>query len=117
VRYLKLVAWKSRPWDRDDLKPKYSMPDWEDLTEEQLVQKSREGQGGGAIFELTRRLKHTLEHLNDNLSSLKESVERGQNATNRLTGWLIVLTAVILLLTAVMAAPLIHKIFNFYFST
>ena len=93
------------------------MPDWEDLTEEQLVQKSREGQGGGAIFELTRRLKHSVDHLTDNLSSLKETLERGQKATNRLTWVVIILTFVILLLTAVMAAPVIREIFNFYFPT
>jgi len=67
--------------------------------------------------EMMRRLKDSLEVLDDNLSSLKESVERGQEATNRLTWVLIILTIAILLLTAVMAAPIVRQIFNYYFST
>ncbi len=72
---------------------------WAEKTDDELVVTNLEQ----APKEMMRRLKD---------SNLEQ-----QKATNRLTGWLTVLTAVILLLTAVMAAPLVRQIFNFYFST
>jgi len=82
---------------------------FEKNTDDDIVQRASPGTysegitGMNALAEMTRRLK--------------DSILEQQNATNRLTSWLIVLTAVILLLTAVMAAPLVRLIFNFYFST
>jgi len=72
---------------------------WAEKTDDELV-----------VTNLEQALKEMMRRLKD--SNLKQ-----QKATNRLTGWLIALTAVILLLTAVMAAPLVRQIFNFYFST
>ena len=78
-------------------------------TDDELVQRAdpalrSEGVTGmNALAELIRRLK--------------DSIVAQQEATNRLSWWLIVLTVVILLLTAVMAAPLVRQIFNFYFPT
>jgi len=48
---------------------------------------------------------------------LKDSNLEQQKVTNRLTWVLIILTIAILLLTAVMAAPIVRQIFNYYFST
>ena len=80
------------------------MPDFRRDSDDLLATQAEVGlRGQGSVVEMMRRLKD---------SNLEQ-----QNATNRLTRWLIVLTAVILLLNTVMAAPLIHKIFNFYFST
>ena len=80
------------------------MPDFRRDSDDLLATQAEVGlRGQGSVVEMMRRLKD---------SNLEQ-----QNATNRLTRWLIVLTAVILLLTAVMAAPLVRQIFNFYFST
>lgn len=84
--------------------PKDRKDPYEGWTDEELGNHAVQNDPTGRpLFEMIRRLKD---------SNLEQ-----QRATNRLTWVMVVLTLAILLLTAVMAAPLIHKIFNFYFPT
>ncbi len=68
--------------------------------------------GLGALVEMMRRLRVSVETLDGNVSDLKECIEKGQRVETQLTWALFFLTIVITILTAVMAAPILISIWN-----
>jgi hypothetical protein len=78
------------------------------LTDIQVVQAGKNALAATDV-EMMRRLKNSIEILDQNLSSLLSTIEKGQKATDRLNRGIFWLTVFIALLTAVQVIYLFAK--------
>jgi hypothetical protein len=84
---------------------------FENDNDDQVVQRAAGGANRGTIEEMTRRLKASIDLLDNNISGLRSSIESGQSTAERISRRILVLTIALFFLGVVQLAILIYQIF------